>query len=49
MQKLRIRRFQFLEKHDTDSLRMIIKSSFDPKIKWVLPEGEFLLDLMRHA
>ena len=28
-------------KHYNDaSLRMVIKSSFDPKIKWLLPEGE---------
>ncbi len=29
-----------LKKYDCDSLRMIIKSSFDPNIKWLLPEGE---------
>ena len=29
-----------LQKYNTDSLRMIIKASFDPKIKWVLPTGE---------
>ena len=28
-------------KHYNDaSLRMVIKSSFDPKVKWLLPEGE---------
>ena len=30
----------YLKEHNTDSLRMIIKSSFDPKIKWLLPIGE---------
>ena len=30
----------FLKQHDTDALRMVIKSSFDPKIKWKLPDGE---------
>ena len=30
----------FLKQYQTDSLRMVIKSSFDPKIKWALPEGE---------
>mgnify|MGYP006995735354 CR=1 FL=1 len=29
-----------LKKHNTPALRMVIKSSFDPKIKWLLPEGE---------
>ena len=26
--------------HDNQSLRMVIKSSFDPKIEWVLPVGD---------
>ena len=30
----------YLKEHNTDSLRMIIKSSFDPKIRWLLPIGE---------
>ena len=30
----------FLKQHNSDSLRMVIKSSFDPKIKWLLPEGK---------
>ena len=30
----------YLKQHNTDSLRQIIKSSFDPKIKWALPFGE---------
>ena len=30
----------FLKQHNTDALRHIIKSSFDPKIKWALPFGE---------
>ena len=29
-----------LKEYDSPSLRMVIKSSFDPKIKWSLPEGE---------
>ena len=29
-----------LQKYNTDSLRMVIKSSFDPKVKWALPYGE---------
>jgi len=30
----------WLKEHNTDGLRVVIKSSFDPKIKWLLPEGE---------
>jgi len=30
----------YLKEHNTDALRQIIKSSFDPKIKWSLPNGE---------
>ena len=29
-----------LRRYNTDSLRMVIKSSFDPKVKWALPFGE---------
>ena len=29
-----------LKKHNSSALRMVIKSSFDPKIKWLLPEGD---------
>ena len=29
-----------LKEHNSSALRMVIKSSFDPKIKWLLPEGE---------
>ena len=29
-----------LKEYNSDSLRMVIKASFDPKIKWSLPEGE---------
>ena len=30
----------FLKQHNTDALRMVIKASFDPKVKWALPYGE---------
>ena len=30
----------YLKEHNTDALRQIVKSSFDPKIKWSLPFGE---------
>ena len=29
-----------LKRYNDSSLRMVIKSSFDPKIKWLLPEGD---------
>ena len=29
-----------LQQYNTDALRMVIKSSFDPKVKWALPFGE---------
>ena len=29
-----------LQKYDSEGLRMIIKSSFDPKIVWRLPKGD---------
>ena len=29
-----------LKEHNSDSLRMVIKASFDPNIKWSLPSGE---------
>ena len=29
-----------LRQYNTDALRMVIKSSFDPKVKWALPFGE---------
>ena len=29
----------FLKQYDSDALRMVIKSSFDPNIVWVMPKG----------
>ena len=29
-----------LKQNDSEGLRMVIKSSFDPKIQWSMPEGE---------
>ena len=31
---------EYLQKYNTDALRMVIKASFDPKIEWALPEGD---------
>jgi hypothetical protein len=38
--KTKDKKIAVLKEHDSESLRMVIKSSFDPKIKWVLPEGQ---------
>jgi len=38
--KTKQEKINLLQKHDHQSLRMVIKSSFDPKIKWALPDGE---------
>ena len=37
--KTKSQKIKLLQENDSEALRMIIKSSFDPKIKWVLPEG----------
>ena len=29
-----------LRQNNTDALRQVLKSSFDPKVKWALPFGE---------
>ena len=34
-QKVRI-----LRENNTDALRMVLKAGFDPKIEWVIPDGE---------
>ena len=31
---------EYLQKYNTDALRMVIKASFDPNIQWALPEGD---------
>ena len=38
--KTKSQKIKLLQENDSEALRMIIKSSFDPKIKWVLPEGD---------
>ena len=37
--KTKDKKIAVLKQNDTEALRMIIKSSFDPKIKWAMPEG----------
>ena len=34
------KKIKVLQKYDSEGLRMIIKSSFDPKIVWRLPKGD---------
>ena len=29
-----------LKEYDSPALRMVVKSSFDPKVTWALPDGE---------
>ena len=38
--KTKEKKIQILRENDTNALRMILKSSFDPKIEWMMPEGE---------
>jgi len=38
--KTKQEKINILRKHDHQSLRMVIKASFDPTIEWALPEGE---------
>ena len=38
--KTKDKKIEVLKKYDCEPLRMIIKSSFDPKIEWNIPEGE---------
>ena len=38
--KTKQEKVNLLREYNHDALRMVIKSSFDPKIEWDLPEGE---------
>ena len=38
--KTKDKKIALLKKYDTPPLRMVIKSSFDPNIKWLLPKGD---------
>ena len=37
--KTKEQKVKILKDNNTDALRMVIKSSFDPKIYWVIPNG----------
>ena len=34
------KKVKVLKQYDSDGLRKLLKASFDPKIKWLLPEGD---------
>ena len=38
--KSKDKKVEFLRQYNTDALRMVLKSSFDPNIEWDLPEGD---------
>ena len=38
--KTKKQQVELLRQHNTDALRMVLKSSFDPRIEWDLPEGD---------
>ena len=38
--KTKEKKVEILKQYDCEPLRMVLKSSFDPNIKWLLPEGE---------
>ena len=38
--KTKKQKIAHLRKYNSDALRQVIKSSFDPKVKWALPYGE---------
>jgi hypothetical protein len=38
--KTKDKKVEILKEYDCEPLRMVLKSSFDPNIQWLLPEGE---------
>ena len=38
--KTKDQKVEILREHNTEAFRMILKSSFDPKIEWAMPEGK---------
>lgn len=38
--KTKKQKVELLRQHNSDALRMVLKSSFDPRIEWDLPEGD---------
>ena len=37
--KTKDKKIEILREHKTDSLKMLLKAAFDPKIEWIFPEG----------
>ena len=37
--KVKEKKIKVLKEHDSEALRIICKTSFDPKIEWLLPKG----------
>ncbi len=37
--KTKADKLKILKENDTAALRMVLKSSFDPKIEWIMPKG----------
>lgn len=38
--KTKDKKVEILKQYDCEPLRMVIKSSFDPNIEWLIPEGD---------
>jgi len=38
--KTKDQKVKILRENNTDALRMVLKAGFDPKIEWVIPDGE---------
>ena len=38
--KTKDQKVKILRENNTDALRMVIKSSFDPQITWIIPSGD---------
>jgi len=38
--KTKEKKVEILQQYDCEPLRMVLKSSFDPKIEWMLPKGD---------
>ena len=46
--KVKGKKIEVLRKYNSEGLKMVLKSSFDPKIVWRLPEGDVHLLKMMH-
>ena len=46
--KTKKQKVSHLKDHNTDALRMVLKTSFDPKVIWMLPQGPVPYKKMMH-